>query len=212
MNFMIVDGLKRLYKKYLRATFKRSLDCFLAVTGLFLLLPILFGIAIGVKLSSPGPVLYRQKRTGLNGKVFTIYKFRTMKVESNCQAFKQATKNDPRVTRFGSFLRKTSLDELPQLLNVLQGRMALVGPRPHAVEHNGQFVDKIESYDERHSVLPGITGWAQVNGHRGETDTLDKMEGRVALDLYYRKNWTLRFDIEILWKTVTSGFRSDKAY
>lgn len=180
--------------------------------GLLLLLPILCGIAVGVKLSSPGPVLYKQKRTGLNGRIFGIYKFRTMKVQPDNVPFVQATKNDSRVTRFGSFLRKTSLDELPQLLNVVQGHMALVGPRPHAVEHNSQFVDKIESYDDRHAVLPGITGWAQINGYRGETDTLDKMEGRVALDLYYKRHWTIRFDLEILWKTVISELRSGKAY
>ncbi|WP_462113978.1 undecaprenyl-phosphate glucose phosphotransferase [Lysobacter xanthus] len=164
-------------------------------------LPMLL-IAIGVRLSSPGPILFRQQRYGLNGRIFHIWKFRTMTVMEDGAAFRQATRNDARVTRFGAFLRASSLDELPQLFNVLRGDMALVGPRPHPVAMNEEQRKLIERYMLRHKVRPGITGWAQVNGFRGETDTPEKINGRIRLDLEYIDNWSLGLDLRILLQTV----------
>ncbi|HCD7341240.1 TPA: undecaprenyl-phosphate glucose phosphotransferase, partial [Klebsiella pneumoniae] len=165
--------------------FKRLEDIILAAIIILLISPILLVIAAVVKATSPGPVIFKQTRYGMDGKPIKVWKFRTMKVMENDDTVKQATKNDVRVTRVGSFLRKTSLDELPQFFNVLFGGMSIVGPRPHAVAHNEQYRNLIEGYMLRHKVKPGITGWAQINGWRGETDTLDKMQKRVEFDLEY---------------------------
>lgn len=191
---------------------KRSSDIVLASLILVLISPLLLAIAIGVKLSSPGPVIFRQRRNGLDGGEITVYKFRSMRTQDNGSVVPQATRNDPRVTPFGAFLRRTSLDELPQFVNVLQGRMSIVGPRPHAVAHNEAYRQLIRAYMVRHKVRPGITGWAQVNGHRGETDTLDKMAARVEYDLEYLRNWSLGLDLQIIARTIRLIFFDRKAY
>jgi putative colanic acid biosynthesis UDP-glucose lipid carrier transferase len=169
-------------------------------------------IALGVKLTSPGPVFFRQRRYGLNGEEIRVLKFRTMTVTEDGPNVQQATKNDQRVTKFGAFLRRTSLDELPQFINVLFGEMSIVGPRPHAVAHNEMYRRMIHGYMLRHKVKPGITGWAQVNGWRGETDTLDKMEQRVSHDLHYIQNWGLLLDLKIIFKTVFGSGTRNNAY
>ena len=169
-------------------------------------------IALGVKLTSRGPVLFRQRRYGLNGEEINVYKFRSMTVCEDGAVVTQATRNDARVTPFGGFLRKTSLDELPQLFNVLQGRMSLVGPRPHAIAHNEQYRKLISGYMIRHKVKPGITGWAQVNGLRGETDTIEKMSARVNFDIDYLKHWSLLLDCKILLRTLLIVVKRDNAY
>jgi len=181
---------------------KRLSDIVLASIILVLIAPLLLLIALGVRLSSPGPVIFRQHRTGLDGEIIKVYKFRSMRTMDNGAIVKQATKGDPRVTKFGAFLRRTSLDELPQFVNVLQGRMSIVGPRPHAVAHNEHYAKVVKAYMARHKVRPGITGWAQVNGLRGETDTLDKMARRVEFDLEYLRNWSLGLDLLIIVRTV----------
>jgi len=181
---------------------KRASDIVLAALILLLIAPILFVVALGVKLTSPGPVLFRQRRYGLDGREIVVYKFRSMTVAEDGALVRQATKNDARVTPFGSFLRRTSLDELPQFLNVLQGRMSIVGPRPHAVAHNEMYRKLIRSYMVRHKVRPGITGWAQVNGLRGETETVEKMKARIEYDLNYLRHWSLTLDLKIIWKTI----------
>lgn len=178
---------------------------------LLISVPMLF-VAIAVKLSSRGPVFFRQRRYGLNGDVIHVLKFRTMTVAEDGADVKQATKNDQRITRVGAFLRRTSLDELPQFLQVLTGEMSIVGPRPHAVAHNELYRKQIRGYMLRHKVKPGITGWAQVNGWRGETDTLEKMEQRVAHDLEYIKHWNLVWDLEIILRTVFSSSARKNAY
>jgi Undecaprenyl-phosphate glucose phosphotransferase len=188
-------------------------DRLLSALILLLISPLLLAIAVGVKLSSSGPVLFRQKRLGLNGEEITVLKFRSMRVHAEATGkVTQATKNDARVTPFGAFLRRTSLDELPQFFNVLCGEMSIVGPRPHALAHNEQYKELIERYMLRHLMKPGITGWAQVNGFRGETDTLEKMEKRVEYDLYYIENWSLWFDLRIIALTIVRGFRDGNAY
>lgn len=169
-------------------------------------------IAVAVKLASPGPVLFKQRRYGIGGEPIVVWKFRSMTVCEDGEDIAQAKKNDPRTTRLGAFLRRTSLDELPQFINVLQGKMSIVGPRPHAVTHNELYRGKIQGYMLRHKVKPGITGYAQVNGFRGETDTLDKMEGRIQYDLAYIRNWSLWLDIKIILLTLLKGFMSPKAY
>ena len=181
---------------------KRLSDIVLASLLLLLVSPLMLLVAIGVKLSSPGPVVFRQRRNGLDGEEIVVYKFRSMRTLDNGPVVQQARKNDPRVTPFGAFIRRTSLDELPQLVNVLQGRMSIVGPRPHAVAHNEQYRRLIKAYMVRHKVRPGITGWAQVNGHRGETDTLEKMQARIEYDLEYLRNWSLGLDLLIIARTV----------
>jgi Undecaprenyl-phosphate glucose phosphotransferase len=188
-------------------------DRVLAAGILALIMPLLLLIAALIKLDSRGPVLFRQKRYGFNNEVIEVFKFRTMYVD-RCedQLVVQATKHDPRVTRIGRILRRTSLDELPQFLNVLMGSMSIVGPRPHAVAHNEQYSRLIDEYLARHRVKPGITGWAQVNGLRGETETLEKMEQRVRYDLYYIENWSLLFDIRIILRTLFVGFSHPNAY
>ena len=188
-------------------------DRIIAAVLLVLLLPVLALIALAIKLDSPGPVLFRQKRYGFNNNPITVFKFRTMFVAPEDERHvPQARRNDPRVTRIGAFLRRSSLDELPQLLNVLNGEMSLVGPRPHAVAHNEHYSKIIDDYLSRHRVKPGITGWAQVNGYRGETDTPDKMRRRVQYDLFYIDNWSLFFDLKILLLTPFVGFVNRNAY
>lgn len=176
-----------------------------------LILPVCLLIAISIKLSSSGPVLFKQYRMGINGKHFKVYKFRSMIVHAE-GGVTQATRNDARVTKVGAFLRRTSLDELPQFFNVLQGRMSIVGPRPHALVHNEYYKDLVESYMQRHKVKPGITGWAQVSGYRGETDTLEKMQKRVEYDLWYIDNWSLWIDIKIIFLTIWKGFVNKNAF
>ena len=169
-------------------------------------------IGIGVKLSSPGPVIFKQTRYGLRGEKIAVWKFRTMNVCENGSDIKQVSRDDPRVTRFGNFLRKTSLDELPQFINVLQGSMSIVGPRPHAVAHNEQYRKIVDGYMLRHKVKPGITGLAQVSGWRGETDTLEKMQKRIEYDLAYIRNWSLWLDIRIIFRTIIKEFAGENAY
>jgi len=163
-------------------------------------------------LTSAGPVLFKQIRYGIDGKAIKVWKFRSMTVMENGVNVIQAKKNDVRLTSIGGFLRSKSLDELPQFFNVLQGRMSIVGPRPHAVAHNEEYRPIISGYMLRHKVKPGITGWAQVNGWRGETDTLEKMEKRVEYDLAYISNWSLGFDLKIVIATVFKGFIDKSAY
>ena len=194
------------------AIIKRAEDLIIGGLITLLILPIMLLIAIGIKLTSRGPVIFKQNRYGLSGQKITVYKFRSMRVMENADVVIQATRNDPRVTRFGSFLRRTSLDELPQFINVLQGRMSIVGPRPHAIAHNEEFRKIIDNYMIRHKVKPGITGWAQVNGYRGEVDTLDKMEKRIQYDIDYIQGWSLWLDIKIICQTITKGFSGENAY
>jgi putative colanic acid biosynthesis UDP-glucose lipid carrier transferase len=191
---------------------KRISDVVLASIILVLISPLLLVLAIGVKLSSPGPAIFRQRRNGLDGGEITVYKFRSMRTMDNGAVVAQATKDDPRITPFGAFLRRSSLDELPQFFNVLQGRMSIVGPRPHAVAHNEMYREMIKAYMVRHKVKPGITGWAQVNGLRGETDTVEKMRARVEYDLEYLRNWSLLFDLQIIVRTVRVIFFDRNAY
>ena len=182
---------------------KRAFDVVLASLGLVMLMPLFVLVAIAIKLDSAGPVLFRQKRYGFNQQPFGVFKFRSMKAEADAP-FKQATRNDSRITRVGAFLRRSNIDELPQLLNVLVGDMSLVGPRPHALAHDRSFERRIAHYARRHNVRPGITGWAQVNGYRGETLTDRDMEGRVSHDLHYIDNWSIWLDIQIVFQTVIS--------
>lgn len=187
-------------------------DKVLAFGIMILTLPVMLTLAMAIKLTSPGPVLYRQIRHGWDGKKIEVYKFRTMYVQDASAGFQQATRDDKRVTPIGKFLRRTSLDELPQFINVLQGRMSVIGPRPHAVEHNALFEGQVDRYKLRHKVKPGITGWAQVNGFRGETDTLYKMQKRVEYDLFYIEHWSFMLDIKILFLTLLKGFSHKNAY
>ncbi len=195
-----------------RGVTKRLTDIGLSVVILLLFLPLLMLIAILVKISSPGPVIFKQRRYGLDGREIAVYKFRTMSVTEDGEQIRQASKADSRITRIGRILRRTSMDELPQLINVLQGRMSLVGPRPHAVAHNEEYRKLIKGYMVRHKVLPGITGLAQVNGCRGETSQLEEMEARVNYDLDYLRHWTPMLDIKIILLTAIKVFRDDKAY
>ena len=184
-----------------------------ALAALIGIAPLLIAIAIAVKVSSPGPILFRQRRKGADGRVFTIYKFRSMRLHAQeAGVLHQATRNDPRVTRVGAFLRRTSLDELPQFFNVLRGDMSIVGPRPHALEHDDLYQKVVPGYIHRYRIKPGITGWAQVNGFRGETDRIDKMEKRVAHDLYYLVHWSFGFDMRIIVATIFKGLRNTNAY
>jgi putative colanic acid biosysnthesis UDP-glucose lipid carrier transferase len=193
------------------AVVKRTMDVILAVCASLLALPLIVLIAVAVKLSSPGPVLFRQRRYGLNGEEITVYKFRSMNVCEDGPVVTQATARDRRVTTIGRLLRRTSLDELPQLFNVLQGTMSLVGPRPHAIAHNEKYRRLINGYMIRHKVRPGMTGLAQVNGLRGETETIDKMAERVRYDLEYLRNWSPWLDMEILFKSLQVVWRDYKS-
>jgi len=191
---------------------KRLEDLVVGFLITLMISPILIFIAIGVKLSSPGNVIFKQRRYGFNGEEIFVWKFRSMTVSEDGPNIPQAQKNDPRVTRFGEFLRRTSLDELPQFINVLHGRMSIVGPRPHAVAHNEYYRKLIPGYMLRHKVKPGITGWAQVNGWRGETDTLEKMQKRVEFDLAYIRDWSFWLDMKIIFMTIFKGFGGKNAY
>ena len=194
------------------AMVKRIEDLILGTLFTLASLPLMLFAAIGIKLTSPGPVLFKQSRYGLNGKEIKVWKFRSMRVMENSSVVTQATRSDPRVTRFGAFLRRTSLDELPQFFNVLQGTMSIVGPRPHAVAHNEEYRMLVDNYMVRHKVKPGITGLAQVNGFRGETDTLEKMEQRVHYDLEYIKSWSMYLDLKIVFLTFFRGFVGKNAF
>jgi putative colanic acid biosynthesis UDP-glucose lipid carrier transferase len=189
---------------------KRLFDLVFSAAALVLISPVLLIISLGVKIGSPGPIIFKQRRYGLDGKQILIYKFRTMTVAEDGAVVRQATKQDERITPFGKILRKTSLDELPQFINVLQGRMSVVGPRPHAVAHNETYRKIIKGYMVRHKVRPGITGWAQVNGLRGETDTLDKMQSRIEYDIDYLRNWSAKLDVYIVLKTIAMLLRKEK--
>ncbi|HHY0849920.1 TPA: undecaprenyl-phosphate glucose phosphotransferase [Raoultella ornithinolytica] len=192
--------------------FKRLEDIIISLIIIILISPLLAIIALMVKFSSPGPVIFKQIRYGMDGRPIKVWKFRSMTVMENDSLIKQATKNDIRVTKVGRFLRKTSLDELPQFFNVLGGGMSIVGPRPHAVAHNEQYRIIIEGYMLRHKVKPGITGWAQINGWRGETDTIDKMRKRVEYDLEYIREWSIWLDLKIIFMTIFKGFVNKSAY
>ncbi len=191
---------------------KRTFDVISAASILVLLSPLMLLTALMIKIDSPGPALFRQKRNGFGGKVFSIYKFRSMGVLEDGPRIQQATRDDPRVTRLGRWLRRTSIDELPQLFNVLVGNMSLVGPRPHAVAHNSEYQTIVANYAFRHHVKPGITGWAQVNGLRGETQTVDLMAKRIEHDLWYINHWSLWLDLRIIIKTALKGARQPSAY
>ncbi|MHB2166132.1 undecaprenyl-phosphate glucose phosphotransferase [Alsobacter sp. R-9] len=191
---------------------KRALDIIVSLGAMMILWPVMLAAAVAIKLESPGPVFFRQRRHGFNNREFAIYKFRTMRVAEDGQDVRQATRNDPRITRVGAFLRRTSIDELPQILNVLRGEMSIVGPRPHAVAHNEAWIKVVEGYARRHNIRPGITGLAQVHGFRGQTDTPDKIDARVRLDLQYIETWSLGQDIRIMFRTALVLFSQDEAY
>ncbi|WP_166111513.1 undecaprenyl-phosphate glucose phosphotransferase [Pseudoalteromonas sp. Z9A5] len=195
-----------------REFIKRTEDIVVASIIVMLISPVLLVIAIAVKVTSTGPIIFKQDRYGLDGRRIKVWKFRSMTVTENSEVVTQATKNDKRITKLGALLRRTSLDELPQFINVLRGDMSIVGPRPHAVAHNEEYRKKVEFYMFRHKAKPGITGWAQINGWRGETDTLNKMTKRVEFDLHYIKNWSLWFDIKIIFLTIFKGFKNANAY
>jgi undecaprenyl-phosphate galactose phosphotransferase/putative colanic acid biosynthesis UDP-glucose lipid carrier transferase len=190
---------------------KRMLDMVLASVALILLSPLMLAIALAIRLGDGGRILFRQRRNGLDGRPFSILKFRTMHVMDDGPQIRQAVENDSRVTAVGRILRKLNFDELPQLINVLLGDMSLVGPRPHAVAHNNEYGKLIENYASRHRIKPGITGWAQINGLRGETSTVDKMAERVDLDLWYVNNWSFTLDVKILFRTLILGLQT-RAY
>lgn len=192
---------------------KGIFDRLFAAAALLALAPVMLSIAVAVKATSRGPVLFTQRRKGADGRVFRIYKFRSMRQHAaRPGVVRQATRGDPRVTRVGAFLRRTSLDELPQFLNVLRGEMSVVGPRPHAIEHDDQYRSIVDGYIHRYRIKPGITGWAQVNGFRGETDRIEKMQARVEHDLYYLRNWSFSLDMRIVVATVVRGLRHRNAY
>ena len=209
-----VDTLSVFESPYLGAKnwIKRLEDIIVSLLILLLIAPLLLAIAVGIKLTSKGPVLFKQRRYGLRGEEIQVWKFRSMTVMEDNDKVIQATKNDARITPFGGFLRRTSLDELPQFFNVLAGHMSVVGPRPHAVAHNEEYRGQVQYYMLRHQVKPGITGWAQISGWRGETDTLEKMEKRIEFDLQYIRHWTVFFDIKIIFLTIFKGFVNKNAY
>jgi putative colanic acid biosynthesis UDP-glucose lipid carrier transferase len=188
---------------------KRTFDIVFALVSLVITLPFYPIIALIIKISSPGPVLFKQRRTGINGKEFTILKFRSMHVNADADKV-QATKNDPRKFVFGDFMRKTDIDELPQFINVLKGEMSIVGPRPHMLIHTKLYSSLIRKYMVRHFVKPGITGWAQVTGFRGETKDLDLMKKRVRQDIWYLEHWSFWLDLYIIFLTIKSVFVRDK--
>ncbi len=188
---------------------KRAFDLLVSSVVLLLSPLVLIPVAIGIKMSSPGPIFFKQMRTGFRGEEFLCYKFRTMRVNADADKM-QATKNDPRKTRFGDFLRRSSIDELPQFWNVFKGEMSIVGPRPHMIKHTEAYRELIDKYMLRHTIKPGITGWAQVNGYRGQTDQLWKMERRVEYDVWYAENWNFMLDIKIMFLTVVNAFRGEK--
>jgi putative colanic acid biosynthesis UDP-glucose lipid carrier transferase len=189
---------------------KRLSDVLMSVAAIVLTAPLMLVLAIAIKITMPGPVLFKQRRYGLDGEQIVVWKFRSMQVAEDGDVVRQATRGDERVTPLGAFLRRSSLDELPQFFNVLQGRMSVVGPRPHAVAHNEMYRKLIKGYMIRHKVKPGITGWAQVNGARGETDTVEKMKRRIDFDLEYLRHWSLRWDLYIVWRTIVHAVRGDR--
>ena len=193
-------------------TVKRAIDIFGALVAVVMLIPLLVVVSAAIKIDSRGPVLFRQKRCGFNGRTFEILKFRTMTVQEDGAIITQATRHDDRVTQVGRWLRRTSIDELPQLFNVLKGNMSLIGPRPHAIAHDGQFDKAVRNYAYRHHVLPGLTGWAQVNGYRGETRTIKDIEQRVRHDLWYIDNWSLGLDFRVAMMTLSAVLSSKNAY
>ena len=183
---------------------KRTFDFTFATIGLIVLSPLFLIVSIAIRLDSPGPIFFRNTRHGFNNDKIRVFKFRSMTSIEDAGQFTQATENDPRITRIGRIIRRTNIDELPQLINVLRGEMSLVGPRPHATAHNALFNNVIAPFSRRHNVKPGITGWAQVNGCRGATDTLEKMQRRIEYDLYYIDNWSFLFDMKIIMMTLFS--------
>ena len=191
---------------------KRASDIVFSLAILAAIAPLLAALALCVKLSSPGPVIFKQRRYGLDGEEIVVYKFRSMTVTEDGEAIRQCVRDDCRLTPLGAFMRRTSLDELPQFINVLQGRMSIVGPRPHAVAHNELYRKLIKGYMQRHKVRPGLTGWAQVNGLRGETATLERMQARIDHDLDYLRNWSLRLDLYIIAKTVWVVLKGENAH
>jgi len=208
----ITVELQRGPRTALERSVTRTIDLVVAGTALILLLPLFLMTVIAIKLDSPGPVVFRQRRSGFNGRRFQIMKFRTMSVLEDGKTVVQAKPNDARVTRVGAWLRRTSIDELPQLFNVLQGNMSVIGPRPHALAHDDEFTTVVAKYAYRHHVKPGITGWAQVNGFRGQTNTVADIEKRVELDLWYIDNWSLALDFKIALMTVVGIIRGENAY
>ncbi|MES2296662.1 MAG: undecaprenyl-phosphate glucose phosphotransferase [Pseudomonadota bacterium] len=211
LGFPAVE-LNRPNSSGLNGLVKDVFDRLFAAVVLVALAPLFVALAAAVKLSSPGPVFFKQERLGLDGKKFLLYKFRSMKLHQEHGTLTQAKRDDPRISRIGHFLRSSSLDELPQFLNVLAGHMSVVGPRPHALLHNEMYKDVLELYMLRHRVKPGITGWAQIHGFRGETDTVDKMAGRVKCDLYYIRHWSLWLDLRIIAWTALKGWSDKNAY
>lgn len=199
-----MDGVGRFVKRVEDVALGSMILCLIAIPMLF--------IALAVKLTSPGPAIFKQRRYGLNGESIEVWKFRSMTTCDNGDTIVQAKQGDARITKLGAILRKTSLDELPQFINVLQGTMSLVGPRPHAIAHNEQYRKEIGGYMQRHLVKPGITGWAQINGWRGETGTLEKMEKRIDHDMYYIRNWSVWFDFKIIFLTIFKGFVGKSVY
>lgn len=195
-----------------RGVLKRVTDIAFALPGMLIATPVMFVLCILIRLTSPGPIIFKQRRYGLDGEEIMVYKFRSMYVTEDGDELVQATRDDPRITPIGRLLRRFSLDELPQLINVLKGQMSMVGPRPHAVAHNEEYRSLIKGYMLRHKVLPGITGLAQINGCRGETKSLEDMEARVMFDLEYVRNWTPLLDLRILLLTVTKVFTDNDAY
>jgi len=195
-----------------RGTIKAIFDRTFSALALVALSPLLLIIAVLIKFDSPGPVFFRQDRLGMDGRLIRVYKFRSMKIHDDHGAVTQATKGDSRITRLGAFLRRTSLDELPQFINVLKGEMSVVGPRPHAMAHNNMYKEQLDFYMLRHRVKPGITGWAQINGYRGETDTLEKMAKRVEHDIFYIRNWSFWMDLKIIFWTAFKGWTGKNAY
>lgn len=205
LNRPLSDGIPGLVKELFDKVF--------SLCVLFCLWPLFLTLAIIIKLTSPGPVFFQQTRLGMNGKLIKIYKFRSMKYHiENKACLAQATRNDERITPIGKFIRRTSLDELPQFFNVLKGEMSVVGPRPHALQHNDLYKDKVALYMQRHRVKPGITGWAQINGLRGETDTDEKMARRVEFDIHYIQHWSLWMDLKIILWTACYGWKDEHAY
>ena len=188
---------------------KRAFDLAAALGLLVITFPIMLLTALAIRVESPGPIIYRQRRVGLFGQDFTVYKFRSMRVNKDSDTM-QATKNDPRKTKLGNFLRKSNIDELPQFINVLLGSMSVVGPRPHMLKHTEEYSKLVDKYMVRHLIKPGITGWAQINGFRGETKELWQMEGRVERDIWYLEHWTFMLDLYIIYKTVKNLIRGDK--
>ncbi len=198
----------KLYVNFLKPLIDKTISAFLLV----LLMPLFLLVALWIKLESKGPIFFRQSRVGIYGQTFHIFKFRSMTVTENGDDVVQAQKNDSRITKIGHFIRKTSIDELPQLINVLLGDMSLVGPRPHALNHDIEFSNRITNYQKRHVVLPGITGLAQVNGYRGPTDTDEQLIGRVKYDIIYTKSINFWTDIKILFKTAFLVFNDKNAF